>query len=179
MTRSITAKPNACCRRSTEIAFVGADMQNDSHFSVRPLDRFLTLLRGVCRAGAGWRADCPNGHANARGTLAIVEADDGRLLMTCFACSDTPGILAAVGLRLADLYPDRLRDPSPETRKAAREAVRRSAWSSALSVLATEAAVVSIAAHDLAQGLALSSQDHDRLMLAVQRIDTCREVLAQ
>jgi hypothetical protein len=140
-------------------------------------DILLSRLENVRRSGAGWRADCPNGHAKARGSLAITEAEDGRVLLHCFACSDVHGILSAVGLELADLFPERIKDPSPEARQRAREAFRRSSWDAALTVLGREATVVSIAAHDLCEGNTLTPEDHDRLLLATSRIDGVREVL--
>lgn len=139
----------------------------------------LSRLERVHKTGpASWRADCPNGHQRARGSLAITAADDGRLLLNCFACSDTPGILAAIGLELADLFPERIRDPSPEGRRQAREAFRRSAWKSALGVLAAETTVVAAAAGMLRQHVPLSSYDDARLTLAMQRIDSARSVLS-
>lgn len=82
-----------------------------------------------------------------------------------------------MGLELADLFPERIRDPSPEARKAAREAFKRNGWRAALGVLGREATVVNIAASDIAQGGALNGVDHARLVLAVERIELAREVL--
>lgn len=138
----------------------------------------LSRLERVHQTGAGqWRADCPNGHERARGTLSIKEADDGRVLLHCFACSDTPGILAAVGLELADLFPERIRDPSPEGRRKAREAFRRGSWDAALRVLSRECTVVLIAASDLQQGRALTDADAARIAEARKRIEVARDVL--
>lgn len=140
----------------------------------------LPRLRNVRSTGPNsWRADCPNPvHEHARGSLAITDADDGRVLLVCFACHDTPAILAAVGLELADLFPERIRDPSPEGRRAAREAFKRSAWAAALRVLAREATVVLIACRWLREGKALATEDEARLITAVQRIENARAVLA-
>jgi len=138
----------------------------------------LSRLDNVRRSGEGWRANCPNGHAKARGSLSIKEADDGRILLSCFACHDTPAILGALGLELADLFPERIRDPSPEARRAAREAFKRSSWAAALNVLGREARIVLLAAHDLLAGKVLPSGDVERLGQAVERIQRAREVLA-
>lgn len=137
----------------------------------------LSRLERVRKFGRGWRADCPNGHTKARGSLSIMETDDGRILLHCFACNDTRGILVALGLELADLYPERIKDPSPEGRKAAREAFKHHSWAAALGVLAREATVVEIAAHDMAEGTTLPDTDHVRLLTACGRIHTAREVL--
>lgn len=137
----------------------------------------LSRLDGVRPSGEGWRANCPNGHAKARGTLSITEADDGRLLLTCFACHDTAAILRTLGLELADLFPERIRDPSPEARRRAREAFKRSSWSVALGVLGRESGVVLLAARDLLAGKVLLIGDVERLALAEDRISRVREVL--
>lgn len=137
----------------------------------------LSRLDGVRGSGKGWRANCPNGHAKSRGSLSIGEADDGRILLSCFACHDTPGILDALGLELADLYPERIRDPSPEARQRAREAFKRSGWAAALGVLGREAYVVRLAAFDVQAGKVLPADDMERLALSIDRIEHARAVL--
>jgi hypothetical protein len=86
-------------------------------------------------------------------------------------------VLGCFGLEVADLYPERIADPTPEARKAAREAFRRNAWSSVLSVLDRESTIVLIAARDLLVGHVLSAEDADRLAVAVDRIGRARAVL--
>jgi hypothetical protein len=137
----------------------------------------LSRLQGVRKHGNGWRADCPNGHSKARGSLSVVEADDGRVMLHCFACSDTTGILCALGLTMGDLFPERIKDMSPEGRKAAADAFRRNAWGAALGVLDREASVVLIAANDLYAGKSLPVDDVMRVGLAAKRITQAREVL--
>lgn len=139
----------------------------------------LTRLDGVRRSGEGWRAICPNPvHQHRKPSLSITEAPDGRILMDCFRCHDTRAVLGALGLELADLFPERIRDPSPEGRRAAREAFKRSSWAAALPVLARESFVVKLAAGDVLAGKVLPDADMQRLALAVDRIQQAREVLA-
>lgn len=141
-------------------------------------DVLLSRLDRVHKSGpASWRADCPNGHTKARGSLAITEGSDGVLLLHCFACADVHGILSAIGLEVRDLFPERIKDTSPEGRRQARQIFRQSCSDAALTVLGREATVVSIAAHDLCEGNALTVEDHNRLLLAMSRIDGAREVL--
>lgn len=137
----------------------------------------LGRLQGVRQHGKGWRADCPNGHSNARGSLSITATDDERVILHCFACGDTPGVLRALGLEMADLFPMRVKDASPEGRKAAADAFKRNAWGAALGVLDRESTVVLIAANDLHAGKALEFADMARVGLAAQRIAQAREVL--
>jgi len=142
-------------------------------------DVLLARLQHVRKSGpSSWRADCPNGHQRARGSLAITESDDGRILVTCFACHDTPAVLAAIGLELADLYPERIKDPTPEGRRRAREAFKQSAWAAALRVLEREATVCIVAAGMLRAHLALTNDDDARLATAMERIRDARAVLA-
>ena len=142
-------------------------------------DILLSRLQHVRSTGpASWRADCPNSHAKARGSLSITQAEDGRVLLHCFACSDVHGILSAVGLELADLFPERIKDPSPEARQRAHEAFKRKGWAAALRVLSREACVVNAAAGWLRQRKPLTDDDYNRLVLACERIDCSREALA-
>lgn len=140
-------------------------------------DVLLSRLVGVRRAGTGHRADCSNPQCLSKGAVSVATTDDGRILLHCFSCGDVPGILAAVGLGIADLFPERFHDPSPDGRRAAREAFRQAGWRAALGVLGREAAVTAIAAHDLAEGRALAGADHERLLTACARIDAARVLL--
>jgi hypothetical protein len=137
----------------------------------------LSRLQGVRQHGTGWRADCPNGHSKSRGSLSITEADDGRVMLHCFACNDTPSILRALSLEMADLFPERIKDPSPDARKAAAEAFKRNAWGAALGILDREATVVLIASNDVYNGKVLAPDDVNRVALAAQRIAQARAVL--
>ena len=142
-------------------------------------EALLARLEHVRKSGqASWRADCPNGHQHARGSLAITEGSDGTLLLHCFACGDVQGILTSLGLELRDLFPERIRDPSPEARQRAREAFKRSGWAAALRVLSREACAVNAAAGWIRERKALTDDDYNRLVLACSRIDRAREVLA-
>jgi hypothetical protein len=71
---------------------------------VTPLENLLAKLPGAKKAGNGWSARCP-AHDDRRASLSIAQGDDGRALVKCHAGCDTAAILAAVGLKLADLFP--------------------------------------------------------------------------
>jgi len=79
-------------------------------------------------------------------------------------------VLAAVGLTWADIMPPRTWPESPEERRQARRALKEASWSAALEVLAVEAAVVGLAAPQIAAWQPLSVEDDRRLALAVDRI---------
>lgn len=140
------------------------------------IEALLSRLERVHRTGNGWRANCPCGH-RARGTLSIAVGDAGQILLHCFSCADTPAILAAVGLSMADVQPARLRDASPEGRRAARESFKLASTAAAASVLAVEASIVHLAARDLLRGDALAPEDLQRVRVAADRIASVREAL--
>lgn len=139
-------------------------------------DILIGRLDGVIKSGDGWRARCP-AHDGKSASLAIAVGDNSTVLVHCFAGCTVHDVLAAVGLDLADLFPERIKDASPEARRTAREAFMRSGWAAALGVLARESTVVEVAAHDLAAGKALSAADHERLLAACDRIHCARQVL--
>lgn len=135
----------------------------------------IEVLRARLDNIRGNRAKCPA--CGNRGGLSFREADNGAILLHCFACNDTPAILAAIGLTLADLYPERIRDDTPEGRRAARLAFRRSAWAAALDVLGLETKIVVIAGRQVKAAQPLNDEDERRLDAALERIDSAREVL--
>ena len=144
--------------------------------NLSPSALLLARLEGVQKTGNGWRSMCPACGGKSR-KLSVCEGDNGTLLVTCFSCHDTPAVLAAVGLTIADLFTDRIRDQTPGGRREARRAFKQTAWAAALSVVGREAKVISIAGYDLAAGLVLSKTDADRLALAIDRVDAARDVL--
>lgn len=141
-----------------------------------PTDLLLARLAGARRAGKGWAAKCP-AHADRSPSLAIAEGDDGRVLLKCYAGCDALSIVQALGLTLADLFPRRLPDMTREGRADALRAWRQTGWAAAFNVLAREATVVLIAARMLQDLQAWGAEDDERLALAVDRIESAREVL--
>ena len=78
-------------------------------YSTRPADALLPRLEAVKETGPGrWSARCP-AHDDKHPSLTIKETDDGTLLVRCWAGCPVSDIVAAAGLDLADLFPDRLR----------------------------------------------------------------------
>jgi hypothetical protein len=103
--------------------------------------------------------------------LSIRELDDKRILLHCFGGCSVHDVLAAVGLEMDALFPERsIGDKKPERRPfAAIDALR---------CLAFEGLVVFLAAKDIRAGKALSDDDIERLGLAVSRIGAALEVAA-
>ncbi|MCB2199508.1 AAA family ATPase [bacterium] len=81
-----------------------------------PLQRVLQALtdKGLrfSKQSKGFLAQCP-AHDDKNPSLSIAEAPDGRVLMHCQAGCTIESILEALGLKMADLYPERL-EPSPK-----------------------------------------------------------------
>jgi hypothetical protein len=69
-----------------------------------PLETLLARLPDVGKASKGWLARCP-AHDDRRASLSLSEGDDGTALVKCHAGCDTPAILVAIGMKLADLFP--------------------------------------------------------------------------
>lgn len=68
-----------------------------------PVSRFLHTLKGVKRAPDGWRARCP-AHEDREPSLSIGEGADGRVIFKCHAGCTTEQVVAAVGLKVGDLF---------------------------------------------------------------------------
>jgi hypothetical protein len=141
-----------------------------------PLDAFLARLDRVRKSGNGWTARCP-AHDDRTASLSIADGDDGRVLVHCFAGCAVADIVAAVGLTLADLFPERVRDLSPLARAERRKAARESGWAAALRVLSRESGVVAACAHAIAEGAFIGNDDLSRLATAIDRIEQARGVL--
>jgi len=74
----------------------------------------LGRLEGVRSRGPGkWSARCPS-HKDRSPSLSIAEAEDGRVLIHCFAGCGADDVLGAIGLSFADVMPERLGEFSRE-----------------------------------------------------------------
>lgn len=134
------------------------------------MTRILDHLEGIRDRGAGqYYAKCP-AHNDRSPSLSIKVCDDGRTLVRCFAGCSTDEVLAAVGLRFADLFPTALGDfaPSPPKHRAA----------DLLAALRHEALIVAVAASDIAQGKTLTPETLSRVATAAGRINHVLEVRA-
>lgn len=121
-----------------------------------PIDVVLQRLDKVKAAGAGkWKACCP-AHDDKDPSLSIREADDGKVLLHCWAGCDTESITAAIGLTVRDLFPGN--DQRPVRRGPSRAAVEH------------ERRIVAIGLSLLAQGGSLPPSDLERLETARRRL---------
>lgn len=116
-------------------------------------------------------AKCP-GHKDKSPSLSIRETEDGKTLLHCFAGCAAPDVLAAVGLTLSDLFPERIGHHAP----ASHDRKHRHAAIFALKVLHRECLVVAIGAENIAAGVALTDEDRARLTKAATTIRAAAEV---
>ena len=131
----------------------------------------LQHLNKVKRTGPDrWIASCPTRH-DKNPSMTIRELPDGRVLVHDFGGDSVHEILAAVGLELSDLFP-------PRQLIDGRKPERKPFYADdALRCLAFEAKLVRLAALETLKGNVLSNDDHDRLAVAVERIDLAMEVI--
>ncbi|TAJ23653.1 MAG: hypothetical protein EPO68_02600, partial [Planctomycetota bacterium] len=73
------------------------------HAESGPVAMVLERLKGAKRSAGGHVALCP-AHADTNRSLSLDPGADGRALLKCFAGCPTNSILAALGLREADLF---------------------------------------------------------------------------
>ena len=135
------------------------------------LDAILSRLTKVRKGGKPntWTACCP-AHADRSPSLAIRAEADGRVLIHCFGGCEVGSILGAMGLEFADLFPE------PLTRTSIPGIRAPFSPADALAAIGTEAALVAIAAADIADGRPLSAADASRIAIAAGRIGAAMEV---
>lgn len=139
----------------------------------RSLPLLLGQLKSVRETASGrWIACCP-AHSDKTPSLAIREAEDGRILLHCFAGCTPLEVLGAVGLTMADLFPGETRrgsilhkKPLPDWKRKRLEAQRDH-----------EELVIEIAVADLCNGKDLSPDDKKRCAQAHKRIAAIDELL--
>jgi hypothetical protein len=72
-----------------------------------PLETILAHLKGVRTSLHGWVACCP-AHSDREPSLSIGLADEGQILLNCFAGYSLESIVEAMGMTVAELFPNAL-----------------------------------------------------------------------
>lgn len=127
-------------------------------------DALLSRLARVRETGHGrWLACCP-AHDDRSPSLSIRELPDGRILLHDFAGCETGDVLAAIGLTVADLFPDAV----PVHR--ARPSSSRIAADDLLLLIDSEVAVIVLAAAHIIEHKTLTEPDWQRIAEAHHRI---------
>lgn len=141
-----------------------------------PIDLVLSRLEGARRAGRGWIARCP-AHRDRDPSLSLAEAENGTVLLHCFAQCSALHVVNALGLSLSDLF---VRRPpngaSTQGRFMSRAKLMAARRAAALAGLELELTIVVIACQQAREGTALSETDQRRLLAAAERVAEAREV---
>ncbi|MFY4728331.1 hypothetical protein [Nitrospira sp. BLG_2] len=75
------------------------------------IDWFLGHLNRVRSNGTDkWMCQCP-AHEDRTPSLSVRLGEDGRILLNCFGACPPQAVVGALGLSLADLFPDSEPDP--------------------------------------------------------------------
>lgn len=132
----------------------------------RPTDLLLGQLERVKQTGPDtWLASCPTAnhrHGDRSRGLSIREGDDGRVLVHCHAGCPVDEVVAALGLELSDLFPQRQSDyphHAPKGGLIGRNRIKRIPWGDLFEAIQRDLSVCSLAFRDLAAGVAFSQSD--------------------
>jgi len=127
------------------------------------IDRVLNRLTKVKQTGPyKWRAACP-AHDSSSRSLAIA-AQDGRVLIRCFAGCAADAVLSSVGLTFGDLY-DKPIGEFPSLKRGlfnARDVV---------DLVLHEAMTVAIITSDFLRQRQISPPEAERLFSAMSRLN--------
>jgi CHC2 zinc finger len=131
-------------------------------YSTHPV---IARIEAACRrfksnGARRWVACCP-AHEDRTPSLAVREADDGRILLHCFGGCEIDDVVAALGLEMKDLFPPGTERPERTTFPAA----------DVLACLTFEAKIVALTAIEIANGQELTADMKARLLTATQRLD--------
>lgn len=130
----------------------------------------LDRLDAVRETGPStWRARCPT-HGGKSLTLSIRDMDDGRVLVHCFAGCDVGDVLAAVGLTVSNLFPERL----PDHRYARSRSLMPAR--EALACIDLEVIVATLIIADILKDKAADAEQWQRLALCSTRISDARNL---
>ena len=134
------------------------------------IEDILSRLEKVRKTGSNnWLACCPS-HEDKSPSMTIHAADDGRILVKCFAGCGFEEIVGAVGLGWDPWFP-----PKPQSDFV--PAVKRPfPAADVLEALWFETLVVAVTAGDIASGKEITKDDRARMWCALDRINEGREL---
>jgi hypothetical protein len=141
-------------------------MAANPHMVNRPIDLLLGQLDRIKQTGpVTWLASCPTAnhkHGDRSRGLSIREGDDGRVLVHCHAGCAVHEVVAALGLELSDLFPQRRIDyphHAPKGGFTGRNRIKRIPWRDLFEAIHRDLTVCSLAFTDLAKGKSFSQSD--------------------
>lgn len=134
-----------------------------------PIDMVLGKLNGIMCSGKNMKALCP-AHGDKTPSLSIKEGEDGRVLLHCFSGCPVEEIVAAMGLKMIDLFAEdannhhSLKIPGVSARQLSLATER-------------ERQILYFAKADQVAGRSISQSDMERTKLALNRIAMARKIL--
>lgn len=136
------------------------------------IESLVSRLEKVRGRAGNYVACCP-AHKDRNPSMTVRQTPEGKILMHCFAGCSVQQIAESIGISLSDLFPeDMSRD---KTYAPARPVRPKFLAHDLLRVIAHEATIVAVCAHDMAKGRALSDADSQRLLVAARRINEALE----
>jgi hypothetical protein len=134
------------------------------------IEDILPSLEKVRKTGPNnWLACCP-AHEDRSPSMTLHAANDGRILVKCFAGCSFDEIVGALGLGWEPWFP-------PKTELDRVQAIRRPfPAGDVLEALAFESKVVALVASDMRQLKHIAQPDMDRLLIAMERIEEGRRL---
>jgi len=143
--------------------------------SVRSMIRaakLLDRLERVRQTGPDrWLARCP-AHPDKSPSLSICETDRGMTLIHCFAGCEPGHVLAAIGLPMSDLFPDRLLQHSYSASHSSIPA------RDLLVILDHEVTVAVLILNDIVTRRTVNESQVQRLCQAAARIGKARDMVS-
>ena len=137
---------------------------------MKSLGDLLSRLDKVRRTGeASWIARCP-AHEDRDPSLTLAERD-GVVLLHCFAGCDVASIVGAIGMDLADLFPERLDDHRGQRVRLPFNPT------DVLRCVGKESLIASICAAAVGRGEILADEDRARLAVATRRLHDAAEAV--
>ena len=133
---------------------------------VSPIDTVLGLLDRIKQTGPDtWIASCPTSahkHGDRSRGLSFRVTEDGRVLIHCNGGCHVTDVVGSMGLRLADLFPQRQIDyphHAPHKGIIGRGRIKRIPWPDLFEGIERDLTVCSLAFSDLAKGKTFSQSD--------------------
>lgn len=140
------------------------------------VEELLARLTKVKKAGPDkWVACCP-AHEDRSPSLAIKESE-GTILLHCFAGCSVEDVCGAVGIEITELFPPTDKREWVGQEKPVKFGAVRFSAIDALRCLSGEGSVILLLACDMAEGKVLSSDEQDRLVTALGRLNAAMEYL--
>ncbi len=130
------------------------------------IEEFLSRLDGVkSRGKSKWMARCP-AHDDRDPSLSITESRDGKILLHCWTGCSALDVVHAVGLALADLFPEKpdYSHPMAFAQKEMRQREQRN------NAIYRDRLVVALAYSDVKAGKHLTRRDFNSLRAAQSRL---------